>query len=87
MNEQAKSGSLKPFAIGLAVGLVVGGLGGAYLSGISEGPKLKSPAAKPAPVPNPSLPRDVRPGDTPPPAPTGEAPTNQALPEKPPQGK
>ena len=81
-----KSGAdfLKPFAVGLVFGLLVGGLGGAYLSGYTEtsAPKLKPAAGKPAPAA--TGPRDARPGDTTPAAPTaptGDAPTNKALPE------
>jgi hypothetical protein len=78
-----KSGAnfLKPFVLGIVLGLVIGGLGGAYLSGYTEtsAPKFKPVVGKPAPVP--TGPREVRPGDAAPTAPTGEAPTNKALPE------
>lgn len=75
--EATKSAALKPFVVGLVIGLAVGGLAGAYLGGLSEGPKLRQPAGKAAPAP--TGPRDVRPTDQP--APTGEAPT--PAPEKP----
>ena len=85
MTEQpAPSKATKPFVIGLAIGLVVGGLAGTLLSefGSSQGiPRVKSPPAKPgAAAPS----RDERPPADPPTpaAPTG-APTGVETPPAP----
>ncbi len=68
------STAMKPFVGGLILGLLIGGLAGAYLGGIMEGsriPTVRPSATKPG---TPTAPRDERP-DTPDTAPTGAVPT------------
>lgn len=83
MSQSAGASNAKPFVAGLAIGLVVGGLAGAYLGGFVETGSMK---VKPAPKSGtpaataPTGPRDERP-DVLPAVPTGEpAPTGAPTP-------